>query len=361
MNALLVIEPNLRSPSGHYAEFVRALGSVSGKKVIQVYADPRADDLLSSMEGVVPFCREPRIGRFAAEWRTIVRAVREKAPFLVLTADARHAALLSLTAAGVGSSLGSARLFFHRAPTTVRDRFFAPLMGMARRHAIAVTATEQVAGELRQDGWRQVILVPYPMIPPPHPPEPLPFRHLLMAGAARINKGLDILSQLVCQWNGRGEKIPLFVQVSHKHAERHGRREGDVVKRLLSCGYPGLHADGSAPDREEYLSRFRGALVLAPYAREQFASQVSGIVLDALLNGAPVIATRKTWPGDMVDRFGAGVTIAERTPSALDEAIRAVLHDWGRYARAACHAGVILAREHDPRHLMDALIPGENR
>lgn len=361
MNSLLVIEPNLRSPSGHYAEFVRALGSVSGKRVIQVYADPRADDLLSSMEGVVPFRREPRIGRFAAEWRTIVRAVREKTPFLVLTADARHAALLSLPAAGVGSSLGSARLFFHRAPTTVRDRLVAPLMGMARRHAVAVTATEQVAGELRKDGWRQVILVPYPMIPPPHPPEPLPFRHLLMAGAARINKGLDILSELVCHWNSKGEKIPLFVQVSHKHAERHGRREGEVVKRLISCGYPGLHADGSAPDREEYLSRFRGALVLAPYAREQFASQVSGIVLDALLNGAPVIATRKTWPGDMVDRFGAGVTIAQRTPSALDEAIRAVLHDWDRYARAACHAGVILAREHDPRHLMDALIPGENR
>jgi len=358
MTPLLIIEPNLRSPSGHYAEFVRSLGSVSQDLSIEVYADPCADDLLSSMAGVVPSLRQPRVGKPFAEWRTIVRAVRERSPFLVLTADARHACAVSVAAGAGGSSLRNAYLFFHRPPTTLRDRLFSPWIDTARSHATAVTSTRPVADFLRGDGWKHVVLIPYPILAPPHPPEPEPFRHLLMAGAARLNKGLDILVRLVHQWSRDGERIPLMIQITSKHPGRHGRREEDAVKELVSIGYEGMHADEKAPDRDEYLSRFRGALVLAPYAREQFSSQVSGVVLDALLNGAPVIATRHTWPGDMVDRFDAGITIEERTPEALDKAIRMVLSDWGRYVSNACRAASILAREHDPRHLLRVLVEG---
>ena len=42
MKHLLVIEPNLRDPSGHYAEFVRALGARAGGEGIEVFAHPGA-------------------------------------------------------------------------------------------------------------------------------------------------------------------------------------------------------------------------------------------------------------------------------------------------------------------------------
>ena len=142
---------------------------------------------------------------------------------------------------------------------------------------------------------------------------------------------------------------------SQKHADRHGRREGDVVRALIASGYCGLQGDETIPDRAAYLSRFAGALVLAPYAREQFASQVSGIVLDALLHGAPVIATAGTWPGAQVERFGAGETIAERTPEALAKAIDRVFSDWDGYSRRACEAAGVLAKEHDPANLLRVL------
>lgn len=198
--------------------------------------------------------------------------------------------------------------------------------------------------------------VPYPALGAPVPPRPVPFSHLLMAGAARLNKGLDLVSALAVRWAGEGRTIPLQVQVSKKHATRHGRREGTVVEALLSSGYRGLRADGTAPDRADYIGRFRGALVLAPYAREQFASQVSGVVLDALLHGAPVIATRGTWSGAQVERFGAGVTMEERTAVALSTAIDRVLADWPAYASRACEAAPILAAEHDPRHLLERIV-----
>ncbi len=353
MKRLLLIEPNLRSSSGHYAEFVRALGARADESPIEVYAHPDADELLGTMHGVRICTEEPRVGRPFAEWRTIARAVREERPFIVLTSDGRHAAAVSLAAAITGRLPEHACLYFHRTPTKFRDRLFLTVSAAARKHALAVAPTETIADSLRADGWLRAACLPYPALGAEISPEPVPFSHLLMAGAARLNKGLDIVAALAVLWGREGRSIPLLVQVSKKHAARHGHREESVVDTLLSSGYRGLKAYEDAPDRTEYLARFRGALVLAPYAREQFASQVSGIVLDALLHGSPVIATRGTWPGAQVERFGAGVTIEERTPAALASAIDLVLSEWPAYSARACAAANILSREHDPRRVLD--------
>ena len=92
---------------------------------------------------------------------------------------------------------------------------------------------------------------------------------LLMAGAARINKGLDVIAGLaellardarlaaaegVSSTNELLAEPPLLVQVSPKHVgktghDRHGAREDAVVARLLAANYRGLVADPKAPDR----------------------------------------------------------------------------------------------------------------
>jgi hypothetical protein len=356
MQRLLVIEPNLRNPSGHYAEFVRALGMRAEETTIDVFAHPDADKLLESMPNVRPCTDEPRAGRPLAEWRTIRRAVGEGTPFLVLTSDGRHAAAVSLAAAMSGRVPEHACLYFHWIPKGFQDAVLHRASIPARQHALAIAPTEAIARILREAGWRRVECLPYPIIGPGRPPEPAPFARLLMAGAARMNKGLDLIAALAIRWASEGRSIPLFVQVSTKHASRHGRREVALVDSLLASGYRGLVTDDHAPDRGGYTARFSGALVLAPYERERFADAVSGVVLDALLHGAPVIATRGTWPGAQVERFGAGVTIEERTPDALSAAIDTVLADWPAYAARACEAAVILAREHDPRRLLALMI-----
>lgn len=359
MKRLLVIEPNLRRPSGHYAEFVRALGTRAGETAIDVVAHPEADALLGAIAGVHPCTAEPRIGRPFAEWRAILRATREGIPFLVLTSDGRHAAAVSAAAVLSRRAPDRACLFFHWIPTGLQDSLLLRLSAEARRHSLAITPTEAIARALREAGWRRVECVPYPALGPERPPEPAPFAHLLMAGAARLNKGLDVIAALAGEWAHEGRETPLFVQVSTKHALRHGRREVALVQSLLASGYRGLAVDERAPDRAEYIARFRGALVLAPYERERFSDAVSGVVLDALLHGAPVIATRGTWPGLQVERFGAGITIEERTPEALSAAVDTVLADWPSYAARACAAARVLAEEHDPRHLL-ALISGRS-
>lgn len=355
MNPLLVIEPNLSSPSGHYAEFVRALGCrVSGAN-LEVFAHPDADAMLADMSGVSVCHLSPRVGEPLAEWRTIYCCVAKKTPFLLLTADGRHAAAASFAARFSGNNPVNANFFFHRAPTTWRDNLLHPFTEIAREYSRAITSTEQVAASLRTLGWRRVEYIPYPAIAPPVVPQPQPFSHLLMAGAARLNKGLDLVAELASKWAAAGRSVPLFVQVSRKHVSKHGKREAIYVEKLLSSGYPSLKSDATPPQRSDYVERFSGALVLAPYAREQFASQVSGVVLDALLHGAPVIATKGTWPALQVDRFGAGVTLAERTVESLAAAVDAIINDWDNFSSKACTAARVLAEEHDPCHLVKLL------
>lgn len=86
---------------------------------------------------------------------------------------------------------------------------------------------------------------------------------------------------------------------------------------------------------------------------------MSGIVLDALLHGAPVVATAGTWAGRQVARFGAGEVLEERTVDALEAAIDTVQHDWEARAGRACAAARILAAEHDPANLLQALESGD--
>jgi glycosyltransferase involved in cell wall biosynthesis len=355
MKPLLVIEPNLRKPSGHYAEYVRALATVAEGRTIEVMAHPEADAMLGAMPGVRVSTREPRVGRCCAEWRTIYRAVQEHAPFLVLTADGRHSLAVSLSSLATRRPPVNARLYFHWIPKGLRDSVLMKLSAPAREHALAIVPTEAIAASLRELGWKRVERVPYPMMGPVPAPEPVPFQRILVAGALRLNKGLDLVVGLSRLWEKQNRTTPLFVQTSMKRAKSYGKRETELVERLFSIGYRGLTTDDSSPGREEYVARFRGSLVLAPYERERFADAVSGVVLDALLHGAPVVATRGTWPGAVVERFGAGVTFEERTPESLSDAIDHVLDNWPEFSARACEAAVVLAREHDPRNLLDLL------
>lgn len=361
MTPLRIIEPNLRHPSNHYAEFVRALGArrSASESPVEVLAHPDADRLLGAMPGVVAVTDAPRMDERLAEWRAIARGVRGPDPFLVLTADARHALAVHLLSARLPSPPVNARLYFHWIERRPLRRAMLRAAERARRDALAVTPTEAIAEALRAAGWRRVVCVPYPALAPDLPPSPAPFARVLMAGVARMNKGLDLVAALAQRWSVEGRATPLFVQASMKHAVRHGRREAAVVRALLSSGCPGLVAEARAPDRAEYTERLRGALVLAPYDREHFADAVSGIVLDALLHGAPVIATAGTWAGRQVARFGAGEVLEDRTVDALEGAIDAVQRDWEARAARACAAARTLAAEHDPANLLRVLEGGE--
>ncbi len=363
----------LRGPSGHYAEFVRALASRCDGvfESIEVVGGARAAEFLASlggasmggasmdgasMDGAVSVRAEPLPRGPAAELRAMRASLGAGRQTLVLTAGASHAILGETAAFLDADALDRLAFFVHWPLQSPRARLALALAVRVRGRALFLAPTRGVRDALVEASCAHVVQVAYPATRAANCRLGAPFRHLLMAGAARINKGLDVVAELAEMLARDGRDVPLLVQVSPKHvlrsgASRHGSREDAVVARLLGANYRGLVADAKAPDRAEYAARFEGALVLAPYERAKFASGVSGVVLDALLHGAPVVATSGTWAGDVVERFDAGVVMRDRTAKQLHSAMETVLSRWSRYAKNAAKASDALAVEHDPRAL----------
>ena len=357
---LTIVEPKLRGPSGHYAEFVRAIAARADGvfSEIRVVADPRARGFLATLGGAVPVDAAPPAAGTLAELAAIGASLRAGTRTLVLTANASHALSADWLSFAGRDGLSRLSLFVHWPLSKPQARLALALSPRTRRHALFIAPTRGVRDMLSEAGCARVAQVAYPAARTASTPMRAPFRHLLMAGAARINKGLDLVAELAERYAREGRDTPLLVQVSPKHVDHHGSREDAVVARLLAANYRGLVADPKAPDRDEYATRFVGSLVLAPYERARFADGVSGVVLDALLHGAPCVATAGTWAGDAVARFDAGVTIRERTPEALAQAVDAVLARWDHYAARAAEASDALAAEHDPRHVAKLLASG---
>jgi hypothetical protein len=357
---LTIIEPKLRGPSGHYAEFVRALAARSDGLYgsIDVVADPRAGEYVASLGGAVPVIASRPAAGTISEVVAIGASLRAGRTTLVLTANASHALHANWLSFAGARALSGLALLYHWPIVKRQARIALGLAPRARRHALFLATTRGVRDTLVAAGCARVVEIAYPATRSEGAPLRAPFRHLLMAGAARINKGLDVVAELAERFAPEGRDLPLLVQVSPKHVDRHGSREDAVVRRLLDADYRGLVADPRAPDRGEYAARFTGALVLAPYARAQFAHGVSGIVLDALLHGAPCIATEGTWAGDLIRRFDAGIVLRARTAEELGGAVDAILARWDHFAARAAEASDALAVEHDPRRVVALLASG---
>jgi FkbM family methyltransferase len=66
-------------------------------------------------------------------------------------------------------------------------------------------------------------------------------------------------------------------------------------------------------------------IVLIPYRIRPFRTRTSGVVLDALMAGKPVVTVRGTWAGDVIERYGAGVTYNDGDVKEMRTALEQVV------------------------------------
>ena len=355
---LQIIEPNLVGASGHYSEFVRAVRSRADGTFSTIEVMCSREARPGSLESMPGLRFDRRFGGHASrltEWTTLRECCRSGDPFLVLTAKANDALLLAAAGAPAGG-LEHARLFFHWREDSLAKVAIAQACRAVRKRALAIAPTHATATFLRATGWARVCDVPYPAIAPEAPFPAGPLRHLLVAGAARMNKGIDLVADLAARLARRGDGVGLLVQTTGKRRTGgRGDRESAAIAAIGQSRIRGLRRDPRAPDRAEYAERFRGALVLTPYDPVKFADNVSGIALDALLHGAPVVATAGSWQAHLVERFGAGTVMRRWDGDSLEAAVDEARDRWGEVSAGAQRAATTLREEHDPAHLVRVL------
>ncbi|WP_200242403.1 glycosyltransferase [Lamprobacter modestohalophilus] len=102
----------------------------------------------------------------------------------------------------------------------------------------------------------------------------------------------------------------------------------------------------------EFLRLFQSADILVlPYTPEGFRYRNSGLLIDAVYCGKPVVVVKQTWLGDFVERYGCGVAINTLSVEAIAAAVTRIEADLERFSQRAAAA----AKGYYPTNSWDGL------
>jgi glycosyltransferase involved in cell wall biosynthesis len=217
---------------------------------------------------------------------------------------------------------------------------------------------QSVSDQFKALGFSRVRSTPYPITPFPTVEGPSEFRHILFAGAARQDKGFHHVVDLAEYMNRNDIMVPFWIQTSPDHYDRYEESTQRDLSRLERIKQPWISIFPQTLGREGYEELYRGGICLQPYRREDFVERISGITLDALSLGCPVIVPGGTWMAGIIDRFGAGITLNRFSSKDLMDAVDAIRTNYHDFRDRALRAGSVLGNEYNARHLLYVLTEG---
>ena len=337
MQSIQVVEPTLEGYSGHCHSLVTSVCHALAGVPIDLWSagDSEGMDFGSHVVIHPMFRRRIRLLQALLLYR---RLLRSGAPIVVTTARRSDLVLFDLAASG---QLPRNRVFlyFHwlrESPAKLRS-----LRKLAQRQPYIVIfgTTASVVDLFKRCGFAHVFLLPYPSPPASNSGDPVPFRQLLYAGAARQDKGFSLIADLVELLACEGARIPIAVQVSADHYGKVDSQTRSDIARIEAAGYAPLTLTPQTLTPQEYSALFPGSICLQPYDRGEFRDRVSGVTLDALAHACPVIATAGTWSAELIKPFGAGVELHAHTAASLLEAARHIEQEYALFQAGAHSAG----------------------
>ena len=354
---LHIIEPTLTGDAGHCHSLIRALaGAAAPRTDLTVWAGAPAAAFWQGPGRLAPIFQR-RWRRLQAFW-LVRRLLRQPGRILIATAGTADLVSAHWAANGV---IPPHKLFLFVHWLNAKPSKARRLAAMAQRqpHLEILAPSPSVADFFRQCGFKAT-LVPYPLeaqAAPAAGASPV-FKHLLVAGAARLDKGFAQVVDLVAEMQQRDLICPITVQTSVEQRHQHDQALGQQLARLQAIGYTGLRTPDQAMDPAAYRALFDGAIVVQPYRAQDFQDRISGVTLDALAAGCPVVVTAGTWAARLVQRFEAGIATDDVSADGLLRAISPIQQDFARYAGNAQQAAASVRAEHSAQGLIDAVLAG---
>jgi hypothetical protein len=336
---LHIIEPTLEGEAGHCFSFVNSLCSAAGDHPITVWCGRRA--FVSFPAGVhIKRLFYRRLRRIQAWWlyRTLLK---QPGRIFVATGGRTDLVLLHLAASG-SIPADKVYLYVHWFRTSPAKRRQLEKLA-ARQPGITIFApTASVCEEFRAAGFGHTRHVPYPITPlaSPVPSEgSRGFSHVLFAGAARHDKGFSDVVTFVELLAATGRCIPVSLQTSAQNYDKIDEATSTGLSRLERLDYPHLRRYADTLEQGDYRALFNGAICLQLYSRQDFADRISGVTLDALSMGSPVVTLAGTWIARVVSEFDAGLVLESPAPEAVLAAVTRIMANYEQYCRHALEAG----------------------
>lgn len=354
VKSIHVIEPTLSGEAGHCRSFLESVCLAPGNGACRFTVwGGRSASLPqegSAALGVKRYFH--RKIRRLQEFFLLRRLLKTGERIFISTAGRVDALLLDWAASGALPPSGVFLYFHWVRPDSRKSAYFRRL---AAKHPelVIMGPTPSVVDFFAGCGFRHCHVVPYPITR--HGGEAGAnegFRQLLFAGAARRDKGFSHVVRLIAHLQERGLSLPVSLQTSAAHYDKYDEETSAALERIPAIGYRSLRLSPETLSGEAYFETFRGSICLQPYDVRDFADRISGITLDALSMGAPLVTLRGTWMARVVERFQAGVVVDGPEPEPMLRAVQTIVADYPSFRANALRAGAALQREHDADHLL---------
>lgn len=192
-------------------------------------------------------------------------------------------------------------------------------------------ATPQISADYRSKWGVDLPVLPHPSttfgdtdaaalakLPKARPNAPI---KVLFPGGARKEKGFVLSVGACAELSGSSD----FTCALRARIDRvSGQELAEALASLrVSKGDTVEILDADLSD-EQFVDMIRTAdIIVIPYLSEAFRRRTSGILVDAILLGKPVVVLKGTWLGDIVEAGGIGVC-ADPDPISLAAAVREV-------------------------------------
>jgi hypothetical protein len=353
---LNIIEPTLNSYTGHCYSLVETIAQAAPVDQVRIWAGRESAKFWQGRGQIEPYFFRS-IRKFQSYF-LFRRLLTKPGKILLSTAGTSDLVLLKLAAQGTIPE-NKVYLYVHWLGAKASKAEKLAKIAKQQPNLEVLCATASTTSFFKNLGFRSSS-VAYPMANAAIKTQPeQQFRHLLFAGAARLDKGFEHITALVEDLARAQSSWPIWVQASSTHQARHEPEILAQIERLRQSGYAKLRLLENTLSPNDYQAMFSGAISIQPYSASDFEDRVSGVTLDALSAGCPVVVTANTWLGRVVMKHNAGVATNDLSPLGLKIAVEAVLRDYAGYSRRAATAGQLLRRQHSAAEMMTAIFQNE--
>ncbi len=387
---ILMIDPDALGRQGHYLPYDLQLQNAAAARSIGVSflmnrkMDPAAIPpgmkthlLLDSHSWEIASrgIEHPRTDAFVAALEAAIAAEKRAAPgqpllIYMYCGSFEHARLVQEVMAGFDEVTAVIHLFWLSVDAYKSDDYlntwahFAKTVASDPRIRLTV-ATENIQAVLQKKTGIFFDVAPHPSTTfddkadvsrwPSRLLEPGETPVVLFPGAMREEKGFLSTVEAVRSLTTTGE--PKFQCVVA------GRSRADTPKALLdglaSIRNPLVQIEERALDDREFIDFLAsGDIIVLPYVAAAFAERPSGILIDAITLGRPLIVTEGTWLAAAVRHYGWGEVVADDGGMAITTAVRKMRARYQQYLDAIRTSREGYIQQHSWGRLIKSIVKG---
>ena len=349
-----IVEPTLTNEAGHCFSLVSNIVNTEQKLNVVVWADRNVTIDFRSATTILKkhFHRNIRKIQSYFLYRKLLAS---KNKVLVSTAGVIDLALFTAIAK---ERIPPRQVYFYFHWVNNESKKLALLKIIAKKqpNLMILGTTPTVLNVFKNAGFKYTEVVPYPVaktkernLPPPT------FLKVLFAGAARQDKGFSKVVDLIEYEAEKNSITPFAIQISSEHYNKYDKQTQLDIARLNNIHYKHLAIHKETLSENSYTKLFVGAICIQPYDQIAFADRVSGVTLDALMAGSPILSSAGTWIAKIVERFNAGVVLKSTSATEMHVALKEIINNYEMYSENAINASNALKDENNVTHLLSIL------